>query len=171
MPRLDRCDTSTVKWSAQLRLRPRKVPSASADHLVEPVHETLHDGRELDQLFEVSSGELIEQPLSFRGEHEVHDPPVVLIHPPPHEPSLFGSIDELDRAVVAQEEMVGDVADGGRRLVFVAADGEEQLVLLPGETGGAGLLVAPVQEAAQRRAEAEELAVLIVAQQLAGHAK
>ncbi len=75
------------------------------------------------------------------------------------EPCLRRPIDELDRAVVAQEQRLCDFPDR-RRLALMPADGEEQLVLLRRQAGEAGLLVAPVEEAAERSAEGKELAVV-----------
>jgi hypothetical protein len=40
----------------------------------------------------------------------------------------LGTVDQLDGAVVAEQEGLGDLADGRPRRVGVAADGQEQLV-------------------------------------------
>ena len=71
-----------------------------------------------------------------------------------------GPIDELDDAVMAQEQVIGDVTDRGWRAV--AADREQELVLRTGETGRLGLFVAPVLEAAQTVAERQQPSEVLV---------
>ena len=56
------------------------------------------------------------------------------------------SVDQLDDAVVSQQQMLGHLAD--RRRLAVAPYREQQLVLRAGEPDGPCLLLAPVLEAA-----------------------
>ena len=77
-----------------------------------------------------------------------------------HEPRSLSSVEELDRGVMAEQEMVGEVADGG--IAVVPPDGEQQLVLGRGEAGGLGLLLAPVEEPPQAVSEPQEASVLRV---------
>jgi hypothetical protein len=51
--------------------------------------------------------------------------------------------------VVAQQQVVGEVGDGWPLAVWVALDGDEQLVLTGGEAGVARLGLALVDEPAQ----------------------
>ena len=97
-------------------------------------------------------------------EVEAHDPAVVAVGLAADEASAFGSVHQLDGGVVADEEVLGDVPDRRRLRAGVAADGQEELVLLAGEAGLLGLLLAPAEELAQRRAEGEQVAVLVVAE-------
>lgn len=46
------------------------------------------------------------------------------------EAALFQAVDEADGAVMAEDQVVGELADSGRAVVVKAFDGEEQLVLL-----------------------------------------
>jgi hypothetical protein len=62
--------------------------------------------------------------------------------------------------VVLEEKVVGELADRGWPVPGVAPDGKEKLVLGGCETGGAGLLLAPVQETAQTGPDLEEVAVV-----------
>jgi hypothetical protein len=55
----------------------------------------------------------------------------------------LGTVDQLDGAVVAQQQGPGDLADGRPIRVGMAADGQQQLVLGWGEPGRSGLLGAP----------------------------
>ena len=99
-----------------------------------------------------------------RGELEPHHSFVVGIRDPAHDACLHRPVDQPDRAVVANQQRVGDVADGRAPPVVVAADREQQLVLRRREPLGAGLLLAPTQEAAQPRPHPEQLPVLRVGQ-------
>jgi hypothetical protein len=96
-----------------------------------------------------------------RRESQADDSLIVVVVGSLHQPCSDGAVDELDDAVVAQEEVVGHLADRRRR--SVAADGKEQLVLGTGEAHGLGLLLAPALEAAQPVAERQQtLEVLVV---------
>ena len=56
--------------------------------------------------------------------------------------------------------MIGDVTD--RRLIAMTTDGQQELVLRTGETHGAGLFVAPVQEQAKSVAKRQQSGVVHV---------
>lgn len=92
------------------------------------------------------------------GESDVDDPVVGRVEGALDEPGPFGPVDQLDRRVVAQEEVAGDVAHRG--IAVVAPDGEEQLVLCGRDPSRLGLPFAPAQEVPEPVAEAEELGVL-----------
>lgn len=70
------------------------------------------------------------------------------------QPGGDGSIDEFDDAVVAEQQVIGDVAD--RRLLVVAADGQQELVLRTSEPNCIRLVIAPPQEPAKAVAECEQ---------------
>lgn len=78
---------------------------------------------------------------------EAHDPVVVGIGNPFDEPGPHGPVDELHCAVVAEEQVIGDVAD--RRWRAVTPYGEEELMLRAGQPDGLGFLLAPPEEPAQ----------------------
>ena len=67
------------------------------------------------------------------------------------------SVDELDNAVVSQQQVLGHLPDRGR--LAVASNGEQQLVLRSGEPDGLCLVLAPVLEAAQPVQDASSRAV------------
>jgi hypothetical protein len=110
----------------------------------------------------MSVREPVEKATAGGREGEADHAAVVRVDEALHEAGDLGPIDQLDGAVVAQEEVVGDVADGGRVGPGMAADGEQQLVLLGGEPDGGRLLTTPVQELAQCRAEGEQPLVIAV---------
>ena len=66
---------------------------------------------------------------------------------------MFGPIDQFDRAVVAEQQVGGNVTDG--RIADVPPDRQEQLVLGRGESGCARLILRPTLETAERVSEAE----------------
>jgi hypothetical protein len=84
----------------------------------------------------------------------------VLVDPALQQPGGLRPVDQLHRAVVAQQQVPGDLADGGPARVGVAADRQQQLVLRGREAGGGGLLGAPAQEPAQPGPKAQQAFVL-----------
>lgn len=98
--------------------------------------------------------ECLDLGASLAGELQPHDALVGGIGDTPHEPSCLGPTDQLDRAVVPQHQVIGDLADRWR--LAVTADREEELVLRPGEAHRCRLLFAPPQKTAQPVAEGEQ---------------
>ena len=64
------------------------------------------------------------------------------------------SVDELDDAVVSQQQVLGHLPD--RRRLAVAPNGQQQLVLRSGEPDGLRLLLAPMLKAAQAVPERQQ---------------
>jgi hypothetical protein len=83
-----------------------------------------------------------------------HDPLVGRIVLAPHESRLLGAVNQLDRTVVAQQKVVGDVADARR--AAVTANREQQLVLCGRDADVSSLLLAPVKEPPESVAEVQE---------------
>jgi nucleotide-binding universal stress UspA family protein len=110
----------------------------------------------------VGGSEALHPLRAFGGEVEPGDPLVGGVGGPLDEAGLRRSIDELHDAVVAKEQVVGDVSD--RRRAVVAPNGEEQLVLCRGETDRLRLLLAPPLEASEAVAEVQEAAVVVIGQ-------
>ncbi len=110
------------------------------------------------ELLEMGGGQGRQASGSGSREPHMHDAVIVAIVLSAHEPRALGPVDELDHGVVAQQQVVGQVADGGQ--TFVAAHCEQQLVLGWGQPGGLRLVFAPAEEPAQAIAEAEETSVL-----------
>jgi len=108
----------------------------------------------------VGGGQALEDTAAAGREVEAHDAPVVLIGLAAHEASCLGTIGQLDGGVVAKQQVLCDVPDRGRQGARVAADGQQELVLLGGQAGQLGLLLAPAQELAQSGPEGQQLAVL-----------
>lgn len=78
------------------------------------------------------------------------------------EPGVLGPVHEADGAVVAEQELLGDIPDGRPERIGMAPDDQEELMLGGRQPDDLGLLFAPAREAAQTRAELQEAAVLVV---------
>jgi hypothetical protein len=66
-----------------------------------------------------------------------------------HQSSSHTPINQAHGTVVAQQEVIGDLAHGGAAWIPVSSDRQEQLVLGGGQAGPSGLLLAPPLEAPQ----------------------
>lgn len=102
-------------------------------------------------------------------EHQPHGASVPLVASANDQTGRHGPIDELDGAVVPQEQMVRHRRDRRAEGVPVPADREEQLVLGRGQSLRTGSLGAPAQEPAKAVPEPQELLVLPF-RYLLGHA-
>lgn len=104
----------------------------------------LHLGGEPGKLLEVHRRETGEAASSGGGEVHPHDAVIGGVGLATNEARPLSAVDELDRGVMTEQEVVGKVADGG--ITVVPPNGKQQLVLCRGETSGLGLLLAPVEE-------------------------
>ena len=141
----------------------RRVPAGlAAVGLLECVPQGFHRGREMSEFVEVLGGEPREPLGAFARERESDDAVVIGVGAPRDQSCRLGSINELDRAVVAQQKLVRDIPDRGAVGAAVPADREQQLVLGGRQPGVLGLLLAPVQEASQTGAQLEQVGVVRV---------
>jgi hypothetical protein len=101
-----------------------------------------------------------EPALTLAGQRQADDPLILGVGEALDEAEALGAIDELDHAVVAQEEVVGDVAD--RRRSAMTSNRQEQLVLRPREADGLRLVLAPVEEPAEPVAEGQEALEVVI---------
>src|SRR5712692_2195331 len=86
---------------------------------------------------------------------------LVLLSPhAPHQPALCQAIDQLDRAVMAHLQALGQVADGGLLLVRQAAQHEQQEILLGLQAGCPGAPFGKIQEPADLIAKLGERLVI-----------
>ena len=124
------------------------------------------------QLLDVDRAEVLEALLAGGGQDESHLTLIDRVGPALHEAGGLRPVDELDGAVMTEEEMVGHVADGGPEGTATATDvpvavrftvaayREQELVLRGSQSRGRCLLLAPTQEPPQSGAELEEPRVL-----------
>jgi hypothetical protein len=129
-----------------------------------------HRGRQVGELLEVLLAERLDLPRPAIGQAQAHDGEVFGVLAARDQPGLLGAIDKPHRAVVAQHEVAGHVADGRPAWVVVAAYREQQLVLGGGQAGGLGVLLAPAQEAAQAGAQLQQAPVVLVGGRRCAHA-
>ncbi len=87
--------------------------------------------------------------LSFRRQLQADHPMVIVVADPAQQPCRFGAIHEAHGAVVAQQQLVGDVADLGPPGINVSSDRKQQLVLGGGQAGRSCLGLAPMLEPPQ----------------------
>ena len=87
---------------------------------------------------------------------------VVGVGAPRHETHRLGAVDQPDRAVVAHQQVAGDVGHRRALRLGVTAHGQQQLVLRGGQALRLGRPLAPVQEPAQGDAERQQVGVLPV---------
>ena len=116
------------------------------------------------ELLEVEVGQCIQALAAVRGELQAYDAVVPGVAHPLDQPGRVSPVHESDRAVVAEEEVVGHLPDGRTAPVGVATDGEQQLVLGRREAGGLRLLVAPAKETSQAGAQCQKVLVVGVPQ-------
>lgn len=80
-----------------------------------------------------------------------------------------GPVNEPDHAVVAQDEVISELADRRSADIGMASYGEQELMLGRREAGGVGLLLAPVQKPPQARPKLEQMLVVAVGGHHLGH--
>jgi hypothetical protein len=68
------------------------------------------------------------------GESQTNEPTISLVSRTQDEPRCIRSIDEFDNAVVAQQQIIGNVAHCWSAGVSVSADDEKQLMLSWGQS-------------------------------------
>src|SRR6185503_13168786 len=62
-------------------------------------HQFVQDGGELAEAFQVSPGQLVQDPVAVTGQPDPDHPAVFPVRHPLHQLGGFGPVDELDRAV------------------------------------------------------------------------
>jgi hypothetical protein len=81
------------------------------------------------ELVEISCREALERAAPCGREGDAHRSRIARVGAPPNEAGSDGPIDELHRAVVAQEEVGGDVTDRWSGVLAVPPHGEQKLML------------------------------------------
>jgi hypothetical protein len=109
----------------------------------------------------VGTGEGLDPLGACRGEMQAHDPLVVVIVQPFDESGRNGTVDEFDDAVMAQQQVFGDLADRRWRAP-VATDGQKQLVLRRCQPDALGLVLAPPLEPPKPVAKGEQSREVVV---------
>jgi hypothetical protein len=110
----------------------------------------------------VGPGERFDTLLAGGRQVEPDDTLILRIVDALDQPRRDGSIDQFDDAVVAEQQMIGNIPY--RRSSTVASDGEQELMLRAGEPHGSRLLLAPVLEPTQAVPERQQPLEVLIAQ-------
>ena len=121
------------------------------------------------ELFEVALAETCQLVGSGSGDGEANHSMVGGVTRAAEVAGLHGAIDEAGRAVVAEQQSLGNVADRRGLRSGVSPDREEELVLRGCESFAFGFFLAPVQEPPQLGAELEQSSVVRIRELSAGH--
>lgn len=124
--------------------------------VLERTPESAHCRRQVRELFEVGLGQGVELCVAGGGERDAHDA-LAAIAVALDQAVADGTVDQPDRAVVAQHQIVGDFADGRSGGVRMTPYREQELVLGWRQTSCLGLMVTPADEAAQAGAQLQEM--------------
>jgi hypothetical protein len=111
------------------------------------------------ELLKVRGAERGASPRSGRGQLQPHQPPAVVVVVPADEAERFHPVGQLDRAVVADEQVGRQFADGRAGRVGMDAQHQQQLVLGRGQAGHGRLLLAPAEEPLQGHPGGEQVLV------------
>lgn len=95
-------------------------------------------------------------------EPQAHDAVIGRVDVAGNESRFGGAVDEPDRAVMTEQQPIGDVTDRRPLAVCVAADDEQELVLRGRDTHPGGLLLAPPEKLPEPGPEIEKASVVVV---------
>ena len=117
----------------------------------------MQGGRKVVQFGQVRLGQLGYQLISLPGQLHPDYARVGSIGPAAHEASRLRTVHELHHAVMAEQQVAGELADGRLDLARMTLDRDQQLVLDMSQAYRACLVFAPSLKAAQADAEGEEV--------------
>jgi hypothetical protein len=92
------------------------------------------------------SGEPVESSFSLGSQTYAHQTAIALAAYPLYETALGQTVEQSDRAVVADKQMFGEFADGRAAGLFERAYGEQHLVLLRLQALGTGRAFTEMQK-------------------------
>src|SRR5215831_12503348 len=149
------------------RVRPRPG-SVGVPVWLRPGDQLVQDRGQAVQLDQVSRSQFVQDSLAPVGQPDPDEPAVAGVGGSLHKAGQLRAVDQLDRAVMPQQEVAREVSDGRRRAAGMALDRDQQLMLDMGQPGLSGLVLAPSFEPAQAAAERQQ--VLEILAGLLGHA-
>ena len=116
------------------------------------------------ELLEVECRQCLEPFGPLLGEVDPNNAVVLLVANACDETSPIRTVDQAHDAVVAQQQLIGNLPDGGATRIAKAPHGQEQLVLRRGESCGLSLLLTPALEVAQPGPKGEQSSIGCVGQ-------
>jgi len=81
-------------------------------------------GPQAGQLLDMKKRQIFQGPAAGRREHDPNYPSIIRIPVPTYQSSLVGAVDQTHGAVVAEEEVVGDLSYGRTSLIGMAPDSQ-----------------------------------------------
>jgi hypothetical protein len=113
--------------------------------------------RKVMQFGQVRAGQPGYQMVSLLGELHPDHAGVGRIGPAAHEAGRLRPVHEFHHAVMAKQQVAGEIADGRRSRARMTLDRDQQLVLDMGQAHRASLIFAPSLKAAQADAKGEKV--------------
>ena len=126
-------------------------------------HEFIQDSCEIMQPVQVSLGQLLENPVSIPGQPDAYDPAIRTVRRPLHHAGGLGTVDKFHRAVRPEQEVAGEVANGGRLVSRMSLDRDQQLMLDVSQASSLRLVFAPPLEFAQGDTEIKQSLEILLA--------
>src|SRR6266496_35327 len=117
-------------------------------------------GSEATQLLQVQGGETGQALGPVGAEAKPHGPRISGVLVALHQTGRHSAVDQLDRAVMADQQVASHVPDGRSGTVRMSADREQELVLRWSNASRRGLVGTPTQEPAQPGAKVEQPLVM-----------
>jgi hypothetical protein len=114
-----------------------------------PGYKLVQDSGQLVQAVQVRPGQLLQDLLAVCRQADPDHPAVLPVRGPLHQARGLGAVHQLHRAVRAQQQVAGQIADRRRQATRVPLDRHQQLVLDVRQPGGLGLVLAPALKAPQ----------------------
>jgi hypothetical protein len=81
------------------------------------------------QLDQVGRGQVVQDLLASAGEPDPDEPAVAGVGRSPHQAGGLRAVDQLDRAVVPQQQVAREIPDGRRLGAGMALDRDQELML------------------------------------------
>jgi hypothetical protein len=100
-------------------------------------YQIVQGGRKVVQFGEVRLGQLGYQPISLPGQLHADHARVGGIGPAAHEAGRLRPVHQLHHAVMAEQQVAGELADGRLDLARMTLDRDQQLSSVPGGRGPA----------------------------------
>ena len=147
------------RWSVRPVRRPRAAirPAPFAG----PVRELGEVPGQSDELLGGRLDQALQRALAPWGEAQAYDAAILAVAHAPDQSRLLRPVHQSDNAVVAEQQVVGDLADGWSSGVGVTPDGQEKLMLRWGQPGAGALFLAPPEEPTQIGPQLQQELVLL----------